>query len=196
MFNALEKWDQFIVLAINGWNTPFFDYFFELVSGKFFWIPLYLILIVLIFKELGWKNALIFLGIVALCILVVDSGSVYLFKEVVQRYRPSHHLQLSKALHFQLDERGNPRLGGQYGFISSHAANFSALAILAGNVLKKQYPNLIFGLFGVTLLICYSRIYLGMHYLSDVLVGALWGGVIAYLFYRLYLKVCLEMKTT
>jgi undecaprenyl-diphosphatase len=194
MFNWFEQLDQDIVLAVNSWNHPVFDFFFSLVSGKFFWIPIYCVLLFLVFKKLGWKNALLFLGMVAVCIFVVDSGSVYLFKEVFKRYRPSHHLQLSKLLHFQLDSHGQPMLGGQYGFISSHAANFAAITCMVGLLLKNEFPKLIYWLAGITLLVCYSRIYLGMHYLSDVVVGALWGAGIGYLFYKCYLLLLLQTK--
>lgn len=188
MFDWLEGIDRGIVLAVNGMHTPVFDVFFSFVSGKLTWIPLYVFLVFLIQRSFGWKKTGLFLMFALLCIAAVDTGSVYLFKEVFQRYRPSHHTFLGPRLYLQLDENGNRVLGGDFGFISSHAANFAAIACLVGLTLKRTYPRLIWVLCGITALVCYSRIYLGMHYFSDVFVGALWGAMIAWLVYRLLVK--------
>jgi undecaprenyl-diphosphatase len=188
MFEWLEGIDRSIVLTINGMHSPAFDYFFTVVSGKLTWIPLYLWLVFLIQRSFGWKKTGIFLLFMLVCITLVDTGSVYLFKEVFQRYRPSHHTYLGSKLHLQLDGKGNRILGGDFGFISSHAANFAAISGLVGLTLRKYYPQLIWWLFGVTALVCYSRIYLGMHYLSDVFVGALWGITISWLIYHFLVR--------
>ncbi|MCC6702193.1 MAG: phosphatase PAP2 family protein [Fluviicola sp.] len=188
MFDALEGIDRSIVLAINGTHSAFLDECFWIISGKFTWIPLYLLLLYLVWKQFGWKKTGLFLLIVGLCIAVVDTSSVYFFKEAFQRYRPSHHAFLKPRLHFYQLENGDYYLGGQYGFISSHASNFFAFSTLAGLTLRKYYPKLIWILFALAALVCYSRIYLGVHYLSDVFVGGLWGFIWAWLFYHFLVK--------
>ena len=68
MIEWLESIDRALVLAVNSWNTPFFDEFFWLVSAKLTWIPFYLFLLFLFFRKSDWKQASIFLvlAIVAL----------------------------------------------------------------------------------------------------------------------------------
>lgn len=188
MIETLEGIDRGIVQAINACNSPFFDEFFWLISGKFTWIPLYLLLLFLVWKQFGGLKTLQFIGIVALTIALVDISSVQLFKETFQRYRPSHHTELMNVLHFYRQGDGELYTGGQYGFVSSHASNFFAITVLLGLTLKQAYPKLIYILFGIAILVCYSRLYLGVHYLSDVFVGGLWGAGLSYLSYRFLIK--------
>jgi membrane-associated phospholipid phosphatase len=67
-------------------------------------------------------------------------------------------------------------------FPSSHAANALALAWM----LSRRWPRLRIPFMTLALLVCYSRMYLHRHYLSDVLVGAALGLVIAVLVCRLW----------
>ena len=190
MIDWLESIDQQLVLAINGWNSPFLDEFMWIISGKITWIPLYLILICLGFVRLGWKKALLYIGCVLLAVGVTDFIGSGIIKELVQRYRPSHNLELIHQLHFYRTETGTLYQGGQYGFVSSHAGNFFALSWMVGWVLKPYFRWLLPVLLILTVIICYSRMYLGVHYLSDILGGALIGTGVALLVYRMvYLKV-------
>lgn len=180
---TLEAIDRAIVLAINGWHSSFFDTFFWVVSAKLTWIPLYILCLYLAYKQYG-KRVFFFLGLVVLTIAVADTSSVMLFKEMVQRYRPSHNLILKDVLHLHKQADGTYYAGGQYGFVSAHATNFFALVVVIGLGLKPTQPNLWKYLFAIAIMVAYSRIYLGVHYLSDVVVGGLWGAFIAGLTYR------------
>jgi undecaprenyl-diphosphatase len=189
MFSWLESIDRAIILAVNGAHSAFFDEFFWMISKTLVWTPLYLLLIYLVWKSLGGKRLLIFLGTIAVLILLVDQTSVLFFKEAIQRYRPSHNTLLEHKLHYHLDANGNPYQGGQYGFVSSHAVNFFALTIFVGLTLKTYYPKLIWILLGFSILVCYSRMYLGVHYFTDVFCGGLWGALWGYIFYRIFKKI-------
>src|SRR6218665_3688804 len=194
MFEYLESIDRGIVVAINGTHNAFFDELFWLISDRFFWIPLYLFLLHHVWKTYKWRNLLIFFGLALLMIAVTDLSSVYLFKENIQRYRPSHNLLIKDQLHYYLKRNGELYTGGQYGFVSSHAVNFFALALYAGLSLRQQYSKMIWILLGVAVLVCYSRIYLGAHYLTDVTCGGIWGEIWGYIFYRIFKKIKLKVK--
>lgn len=186
MFEYLESIDRSIVLAVNSWNTPFLDQFFWIVSKTAPWIPCYLLILFFIWKNYGLKTGFAFLGMVLLLVAIVDSSTTYLFKETIQRYRPSHNLLLENKLHFFVKNNGEVYQGGQYGFFSSHASNNAAIALLTWFFLGKQYPRLKWWLFLAVGLIGLSRIYLTVHYLSDVICGIVWGLLWAFVFWKLY----------
>lgn len=181
MIEFLEHIDQQVVLAINSWNTPFLDEVMWIISGKYTWVPLYLFLTFLAYRKLSLKVFVFFMIGVFIAIGLSDLISVELFKENIQRYRPSHHIGMKDHLHLYVHEDGSRYRGGQYGFVSSHAANFFALAIYVGLSLRLYYKWLLATLIFIACIIAYSRMYLGVHYLSDVLVGGLLGATMGYL---------------
>ena len=185
MFEYLESIDRSIVLAVNGWNTPFLDQFFWVVTQTITWIPFYILLLYFVHKNYGTKTMFLFLGIAVVMIAVVDSTTTILFKDTVMRYRPSHNLLLEKHLHYYMED-GHTYLGGKYGFFSSHASNNAGIALLGWLFLRRFYPNLKWILIFCVALIGLSRIYLTMHYLSDVICGAIWGILWAFVFWKLY----------
>ena len=184
MIEYLESIDIAIVQLVNGWNTPFLDEVMWIVSGRITWIPLYIFLIFLAIKQSGWKAGTLFFLSAVLSVILADFVSTQWMKEVIQRYRPSHNLDIQDHLHYYQIGWGDFYKGGTYGFVSSHAANFCAMATFAISFLidykKWLNPLLIF----IAVLVSFSRIYLGVHYFSDVFVGGLVGVIIAYLVYR------------
>lgn len=185
MFESLENIDRFLLLKINGWNSPLADSFFWMVSEGWIFIPVWLFLMAGIFKV---KKA-IFLGTMVLCIIltiVCCDQSSNLVKNTVQRYRPTHHLVIREKVHIV-----NNYKGGQFGFFSGHSANTFGVATFLFLCLKwidKKYRFLIF-LWPI--LVGYSRIYLGVHYPADIIFGALDGwffGIISYIVFKFLLK--------
>ncbi len=180
MIEWLEAIDRSIVLSVNSLHSPWLDELMWFISGKLVWIPFYLFLLYLAFKTYGFRKALVFLLFVIISVALADLISVHLIKNVVERYRPSHHALLTEKLHFYEQKPGEFYKGGQFGFVSSHAANFFALATFVGLSLRRKYrwifPLMIF----VAVIVCFSRLYLGVHYLSDLIGGATIGILVSY----------------
>lgn len=188
MIEFLEKIDHCIVLSVNGCNTPLLDQCMWFLSGKFTWFPLYIYLLFLAFKKFNSKQVGFFILSVILVIILSDLTCTYGFKHVFERYRPSHNFLLKPKLHFYEISKGNFYHGGQYGFISSHAANFFGFGIFIGLALKPYYPKLIYFLLFISSIVSFSRLYLGVHYLSDLIVGGVIGGVYGFLIFKYLFK--------
>lgn len=186
MIEYLEALDRYIVVTINSWHSPFMDEVMWWVSSRITWIPLYILLLYLAYRRLKFAQFVFFILFAVLSVIIADLVSVHLFKDLIQRYRPSHNLLIQDQLHYYRIKPGDYYRGGEFGFISSHASNYFAVAMSAFLVLRKNYPTLKWWLLGIGILICYSRIYLGVHYFSDVLVGALVGSLISFILYRFW----------
>ncbi len=186
MIEWLESIDRSIVLSVNGLHTPFWDEFMWGVSGKLTWIPWYLLLFFLSIRSYGWKASFLFLLGAIICVAFGDQISTKLFKDLIERYRPSHHALLTDHLHFYEIKPGEYYKGGMFGFVSSHATNTFAISTFAWLHLKPKVRWAGAALLFVCLLVCFSRIYLGVHYLSDIIGGAVLGILIG-LFVHKYL---------
>ncbi len=124
--------------------------------------------------------------IVAAIVLIAisDLTSVHLFKNVFQRYRPSHNIDLQNLVHLV-----DGYTGGQFGFVSSHATNTMALAVFMIVSLSFEKKIFIALLLFWAMLVSYSRVYLGVHYPSDVVVGMMLGALLAFMIHFLMKKI-------
>jgi len=177
----IEQVDRDIFFIINGAHHPVLDVFMLLFSNKYAWIWFYMLILGMGFRKLGLK-VFVFALFALATLIVTDYLSVHAFKEVFQRFRPCHNLVFG---HLARTING---CGGQYGFVSSHAANSASLASLVAmsGILVYEMPvqrKLLFLalLFSYPLLNGYSRIYLGVHYPYDVLGGLALGTTIGLL---------------
>lgn len=166
MIEALHKTDQQLLLWLNGHHSDFFDHFMYFVSGKYEWIPLYLIILWAIIRKYGWKSVWIIMAVVIMITLSDQIANV--LKAGVKRYRPCRDPEIGHLVHLV-----NNYCRSSYGFVSGHAANTFALAFFISLLFRKKWVTA--GMMTWALVVSYSRIYLGVHYPGDVIGGALLG---------------------
>jgi len=171
----IKQIDTELFLFLNGMHNSFFDFVMFWISNKLIWIPVYLFIIYSIIKKFGTKKGIFITLSLIFAISISDFTSVHFFKNVFLRYRPCHNLNIKDIVHLV-----NNRCGGQYGFVSSHASNFFALATTVSFIFKKK--SIIFLMYFWAIIVSYSRIYLGVHYPLDIIGGALLGITIGLIF--------------
>ena len=185
----LEQLDRSWTLAINSLHSSFTDPRMSFFSDKKVWIPFYVALVALMFWKLGWKKALVLLAAVALTVLCCDQFA-NLIKHWVQRVRPVNDpLMIEQGLHVL-------EWGGGFSFFSAHAANAFGVACCTSVVFRKHCKGgleaerkrkRLIDVYTVVMiswafLVSISRIFVGKHFLGDVVVGAVVGVVFGLIF--------------
>jgi len=174
----LEK-DLF--LLFNGCHSAFWDNVMYIYSYyKFTWVPFYLCFFFVIIYRQHWKEIVCVFAAVALLILFCDQLSSGFAKPFFQRLRPTHHPDFKDIVKTVFDYRG-----GRYGFFSGHAANSFGFATLMALVFRNKIFTVTMFIFAA--ITAYSRVYMGVHFISDIVVGMLTGIFFGCLFYELFI---------
>ena len=200
IWQEIHHIDQLLTLEINSWHSFITDPIWAFFSDKLVWAPMYAGIIALLIWKLGWKRGLMVLGSALLTFAFCDQFS-NLIKHAVGRIRPLHdEFMIAQGLHVL--ERG-----GGYSFFSAHSANSFGLAFstfvgmkrclcasrtsteVSDTALHAEMPKWLkaygWWMFFWAFMVAISRIFVGKHYLGDVIVGILVGSPAGWLFARL-----------
>ena len=176
---SLLPLERDLFFSLNGSDSLYLDNVMWTLSGRFVWIPLFLFIIFILFYKIQWKGATLVAVFFILVFVLSDQVSSSLFKPLFERFRPTHHPDFMNLV----DVVNNYR-GGRFGFISSHATNAFGLAVFLILIFKNRLITLSTLIWAT--LNSYTRIYLGVHFISDVLAGAVVGTMLAIILFAVY----------
>lgn len=173
MLEYLKELDRDLFLFLNSFHTPWLDPVMFWITKTFFWLPLYAFLLYLVIKYFKKDCWIVLIGI-TLAILLGDRITAGFMKPFFERFRPSQEPSLQGLVHLVKNSAGTFYTGGKFGFASGHAANSFAMAIYFWLVFRHRY-RWMWILFIWAAIMTYTRIYLGVHYPGDIIVGMLIG---------------------
>lgn len=189
MLDFLIDLDTQILLFFNGLHSTFFDYFMMAFTGKFIWVPMYATIVYILFRRYSWKVALCYTIAITTAIACADQIGATIIRPAVERLRPTNiNNPINTLIHIVDGYRG-----GRYGFPSCHAANSFALATFLSLLFaKRRFTTFIFTW---AILTAYSRLYLGVHYPGDLLVGGVIGVFSGWFMFIISKKIAKELST-
>ena len=170
--------DTYITLWLNSFHTDYLDNFMEFCTGRFVWIPFYLSLAYITYRKYAWKECLLIIFLAIILLIINDQISSSLIRSYVARMRPANPNNPISSMVLIVDGYR----GGRYGFPSAHAANCWGLMSFISLIFYKNKAIKILMIVWA-LLLCYTRIYLGVHYVGDILAGMLMGFINSILIY-------------
>ncbi len=184
---TIMELDRHILSFFNGSDSLFLDGLMLTLTQGTTWIPLYLSLLYVVVKN---NDTMLQIGIVigccALCFFFTEFVNEGLVKPAVARPRP-----LNDPLYMYAVDMVNGKRSLDYSFFSAHAANTFGIALFTSLVMRNRLLTCL--MIGWSLLNCYTRLYLGMHYPTDIVVGLCWGALVAISVYYAYNVFSLQL---
>lgn len=174
--DTILSFDTQLTLLFNGSDSIWLDNFAMFCTKPWVWVPLYAALIYNLIRHVKRPTLWYFLCGAVLCVLICDQVSSSIVKPLVCRPRPTHDPDIMSLI----DTVNNYR-GGQYGFFSSHAANTMSIAVFMSMIIRQRITTI--SLFFWSLLNCWTRLYLGVHFVGDILVGLAFGACVGFTIY-------------
>jgi len=171
--------DRNLTLFLNGSHSLVFDGAIYMATQTLTWIPVGLLILYIIYRNGGPKMLWMVVLMISLGIFLSDQLSSSIVKPLTERFRPANDPKLM----YVVDVVNNYR-GGKYGFFSAHASNTFTVAVFFMLLFRHRLTSIL--LISWAALNCYTRLYLGVHYVGDILVGVLVGVVIGYILYQFY----------
>ncbi len=177
MLEELLRLDSNLLVYLNGLGSSWRDPIWLAITRQQNWTPLFLFLLYLLYKRLGLQQTLLAIGVIALLVLFTDQ-TTNLVKGHYARLRPTNNILINLTMR-QVQMRHS------FSFFSGHAANSMAVTLFVYLICRKHIKYIGF-FFLWPLIFAYSRIYLGLHYPSDILTGYLFGTIMGILAYYLF----------
>ena len=187
MIRYIIELDQNLFLRLNNMGSEEFDFIWLFFSNKITMILFILMFTLLLCYKYAQQKTIMICFFLLICVALTDLLHVQLFKNIFMRLRPCWNSEMLDNMRLLVD------CGGQYGFISGHAANSAAISTFLLFSFKYIKSPMKYMLIIWTLCVSYSRIYLGKHYPLDVFCGVIFGGVMGFFIYQLYL-LCNQNK--
>ena len=186
---TFETLDRQLLEFFNGSNSVFLESVALTFTSGLTWIPLYVALLYLVIKNSeNMAQFGLIVASVVLCMLLSDGVAEYLVKPYVGRLRPS----ADPAVKYLIDVVGNYRESTTFSFPSAHAANTAAVAVFFSLLVRNKSLSVMLLLWSV--LNCWTRLYLGVHYPGDILIGFLWGIISAVVSYSVYRAIYFRLR--
>lgn len=171
--------ERHLFFVLNGSDSPFLDNLMWTYTRPIAWMPLFLFLIFMMFYKTSYKEAILTLVLFLLVFGISDFVSSSVFKPLFHRFRPTHYPGFEEYIDIVRNYRG-----GMYGFVSGHACTSFGIATFISLLFRNKWVTITSMLWAP--INSYSRIYLGVHFISDIVAGAIVGAMIAFLFFELY----------
>lgn len=177
MFEKLIQLDKELLVFLNSLGSEKWDSFWLFITHQTNWIPLFVLILAIMFKYVGWKKGLILLVFIAIMVAFSDQFT-NMIRVIFKRLRPNNDPQIQNLLRTLI----NPQ---SYSFASGHATTSTLVTVFIIRLLKDDFKYIwLFVLF--PLVFAYSRLYLGVHFPIDILTGAFNGFCMGTLFYLLF----------
>ena len=174
------QFDKHLLLMLNGSESLFLDELVMTLTNAKTWIPLYIAFFYAVLKNsLNVRQILMVLACAGLCVLLAGTVDDMIVKPLVARWRPARDPEIGILV-----DVVNGYRGGNYGFFSAHAANTFSIAMFFSLLFRRRVVTCF--LVGWSFINCWTRLYLGVHYPGDIMVGLIWGGLVGYGIFRLY----------
>ena len=183
MLEKIIHLDKELLVYLNGLGSERWDGLWLIITKQVYWAPIFLLVFYLLQKKIGWKKFGYYVLFIAVLILICDQ-TVNLFKYGFERLRPCNDPEINGIIRLVKTSKS-------FSFFSGHATNSMATTVLTFLILKRYYKHA-YLLFLFPLIFAYSRIYLGLHFPTDILTGYAFGAVAGFMGYKLYAKFVIK----